>query len=243
MSLQELQRAFWRAVRYDPTPADALGHFVGDDRLDAAGRMDVYRKMYWYRQVDALADVFEHTRDALGAERFTKLACRYIRNHPSTHPALEHLGHALPGFLSRQAPEVSDLALLEWTRLLALVAPDPGRLCGAQDANPATFATAHLVFVPSLHVIEVQRAALQPFADGAVPEPSERAQIAVWRKGFGVQHLPLGALESDALTRARDGGSLTSALSVFPDDPSGIDAAFNMIRAWFSRQWIEGIET
>jgi len=243
MSLHELQRAFWRAVRHDPTPADALAHFIGDDRLDAAGRLDIYRKMYWYRQVEALAGTFERSREALGGERFTKLSCKYIHQQPSTHPMLEQLGHALPAFFAEHAPEVAELAQLEWARNAALLAPDPQGVCRPQDAEPEMFASARLRLVSSLQVIEVQGSVLRAFSDRGDAEPSGRVHVAVWRRDFRVRHLALGAPEAEALGRAQASDPVEHILGAFAADDAGIRAAFEMMQAWFSRQWIEEILT
>lgn len=247
--LRDVQQALWRAVRYDPAPADTLAHFVGDARLDAAGRLAIYRSMYWYRQVDALAGVFALLREALGAERFTKLVCQYIRKYPSVRPELEHLGHALPDFVAEHAPQWASLARLEWTRNLALLAPDAMAVCKPEQARPETFAAARIGFAPSLHVIDVDQAALRAFdatqepADKGAEEHSRDVQaVAVWRQGFGVRHLPLAAAEARALRRAQSGECVGDVLSVFSTDDAGVATAFNMMWRWFARQWIERID-
>lgn len=242
MRLRQAQQALWRAVRYDPTPADALSLFAGDGRLDAAQRLAIYRNMYWYRQVDALAQAFPRLREALGAEAFTKLVCKYIRHHPSQHPALEYLGRRLPDFARQHAPGYAGLARLEWTRNLALLAPESAGPARLSDVHPRTFPAARLSFVRSFHLIEVDSKALSAFGSPSSGEEPAIA-VAVWRHGFGVRHLALGRAEAVALGRAREGASVAQVLDEVPTTSTGIGQAFEMIRAWLVRHWIERILT
>lgn len=237
MSLRSCQQAMWRAVRYDPAPADAQAHFVGDGQLDAAGRLSVYRNMYWYRQVDALAQTFPRLRAELGPEAFTKLCCRYIRRHPSQHPALEYLGRALPEFIARETAEAGAgdtagtavLARLEWVSNLALLAPDATRVCTTADVDPQTFPGARLGFVPSLHLADLDDTARTAFGltgpmngtggtgdtDGAGAGGQPAQHAAVWRQGFGVQLRALGPDEAWALQQARGAASVETLLADF----------------------------
>lgn len=248
MSLRDAQQALWRAVRFDPTPADALAQFADGPRLDAAASLAVYRNMYWYRQVDALTEMFPKTHAALGAERFTKLACHYIRQHPSQHPALEFLGRALPDFLRTRAPEQADLARLEWFRSLALVAPDPAAIARAGEIVPEAFPGARLSFVASLYVTDVDRAALLAYGHDETDlaphlDDEGRVQVAVYRRGFSVRQLPLARAEASALQTARRGVTVAALLAEVPATDDGIQHAFRMIHSWFARDWIEAIQT
>ncbi|MEZ4441662.1 MAG: DNA-binding domain-containing protein [Polyangiaceae bacterium] len=244
MSLAETQRAFWRAVRYDPTPADALAHFEGDARLSAADRMAIYRNMYWYRQIDALGETFSVLRESLGGERFTKLACRYIRLHPSTRPALEHLGHALPELCRELEPEHHDLCRLEWARNEALLAPDPVGIAAVTEVDPCGFADSVLRFVPSLSVLEVAPTALVALGDDLDPIQAEAPAlpVVVWRRGYAVRHAHLAPDEAGALADARRGATLAEVLARFPADDAGVARAFDILRGWFQRRLIEAIE-
>jgi len=245
VTLEEIQQDFWRAVRFDPTPADALEHFVGDERMSAADRVAVYRNMYWYRQVDALGETFPRLREALGGERFTKLACRYLRKHPSTRPTLEHVGHALPDFVAQEVPEQAGLCRLEWARLRSLLSADPARIATAADVDPNSFGASRLAFVPSLLVVEVDGRALAAYDDGRQDERYRRGDesvtVAVWRRGFQVRHHALPDIEAAALALARRGEPVAAVLATFSGE-DGVAQAFEMILGWLQRQWIETLQ-
>lgn len=238
--LQTLQRDFWRAVRFDPTPSDALAHFEGDERMSSAERLAVYRNMYWYRQVEALGETFPQFREALGGEPFTKLACRYLRAHPSTRPTLEHVGQFLPAYAAEHVPEHASLCRLEWARLEALVSRDPSMVAKAAGIDAATFGTSRVRFVPSLSVVEVDSTALEAY-DEAPPE-REIHSVVVWRRRFTVRQLVLEPEEASALALARTGEPVAMVLASFEGDEAGIRRAFQMISRWLERQWIETFE-
>lgn len=238
MSLQQIQRDFWRAVRFDPTPPDALAHFEGDERMSAAERIAVYRSMYWYRQVDALGETFPRLRDRLGGERFTKLACRYLRHHPSTRPTLEHIGQALPAFVAGELPEWAGLCRLEWARTSALLSADPSRIATPADVDPSTFAQTRLVFVPSLRVIETDARAIAAY-DEEQREDDEPVTVTVWRRGFAVRHHVMNAEEAASLELAMGGACVATVLARYDEDDQGVARAFEMILGWLNRHWIE----
>lgn len=244
MSLREQQRAMWRAVRYDPTPDDALSLFAGDDVLDARGRLAIYRNMYWYRQVDAVSLAYPRLRDRLGPERFTRLACKYIRQYPSQHPALEFLGRAMPDFVAAHAPEAAGIARLEWACTAALIAPDAAGHCGVADVDPRSFAAARLRFVPTLRCPVVDADALEVFGLTAPPQaPAAAVTVAVFRAGFAVRQLVLDGPEGRAIGAALAGRPMAEVLEPFGATPAGVEQAFEVVRGWLSRQWIEEIAT
>jgi hypothetical protein len=122
-SLDDLQR---RGVVSDATLAEV---FVGDDRLSAVDRVDIYANMYFYRLLDCLREDFPRVEAALGGERFHNLVTDYLLHHPSRHPSLRYLGESMPEFIRSHAiasevPYVTDLARLEWGRVEAFDAPD-----------------------------------------------------------------------------------------------------------------------
>lgn len=238
MSLRQTQQALWRAVRYDPTPADALAHFAGDGRLDAEQRLTIYRKMYWYRQVQALTDAFPQLHSELGDKRFAQLSTDYIREHPSEDPALEKLGRAMPDFMAARMPGLAGVARLEWTQTLALLAPDPEGVCKPNEVDPERFAHGRLGFVPSLHLIEVDARAAR-LVEPAIRDGADAHHLAVWRRDFGVRSLHLPPLEAECLTRARSGAAVSDVLELYSATEEGIQQAFQMLLSWFARKWIE----
>src|SRR5262249_61021381 len=101
-ALGELQALFWRTLNGSTEPAlEAV--VVSTPALPAAGRLDIYARMYFWRLHDALAGDFEKTAAALGADRFADTVRAYLAAHPSGHPSVPHLGRHFAGF-PREAP-------------------------------------------------------------------------------------------------------------------------------------------
>jgi hypothetical protein len=122
-SLDDLRR---RGVASDASLDDV---FVGDDRLSAVDRVDIYANMYFYRLLDCLREDFPRVEAVVGGQRFHNLVTDYLLRHPSRHPSLRYLGASMPEFIRSHAvasefPYVADLARLEWGRVEAFDAPD-----------------------------------------------------------------------------------------------------------------------
>ncbi len=142
--LKRTQELFWSLIaapegvrpavaglaRGGRTGDDALEEvFVGDERLPAVDRVDIYANMYFYRLLDSLREDYPRVAAAIGGARFHNLVTDYLLRHPSSHPSLRHLGRSLPAFLGghpigRAYPYLADLAALEWARIEAFDAPD-----------------------------------------------------------------------------------------------------------------------
>ncbi len=91
---------------------------LGDERLSAADRVDIYANMYFYRLLDALKEDFPATLAVLGADNFHNLVTGYILEYPPTEPSLYYCGRYLADYLrdhplSESAPFIADLARLE----------------------------------------------------------------------------------------------------------------------------------
>src|ERR1041385_2998778 len=64
----------------------------GDERLDAAGRLDVYANMYFFRLLDALKEDFPAVLRVIGETPFHNLVTDYLLVHFPTHPSLRYAG-------------------------------------------------------------------------------------------------------------------------------------------------------
>ena len=241
MKLAELQGLFWRAMRQDPMPAEVSDHFLGHGALSAAARLKIYQDGYWFRQVDALFDCFPKLAAALGAERFTRVICRYLAERPSGHPVLELLGEGLEDFLERdEDPELrrlADLAALEHARLLVLLAPRPTALATVADIDPDTFAESRLDPSPALRFLRLRGDAIDRWHAPEAPERPAPTPVAVWRKGFTVRHQPLDEDEGNALDLLLQGAPIAVAFDAFSSHPSPETRAFQALSAWLQRHW------
>lgn len=244
MALPDLQRDFFRAMRYDPAPADVLRHFRGSARLNSVDCLSIYRRMYWLRQVNALTETFPKLRSALEEQGFVEFCCRYIREHPSRSPALECLGRKMPEFAGQHLPEFAELVSLEWERNRVLIAPESPQVCRASDVQPELFAEARLGFVPSLGVVQVGADLLARYFPASCSGESGvgRADVAVWRGGFAVRQLVLRQREAQAFRCALSGLNMGQVLAEFGGGQSAVSDAFQMVAGWFGRGWISSID-
>jgi len=256
VKLVELQTYFARAATSGNGPIAGLDRlFSGSARLPAEDRLAIYNRGYFYRLLDALASVFGQTKRVLGDSDFERLGLAYIAQHPSTHPAVERIGRSFSEYLGAVATPaiIVDLAALEWARLCALVAPDPGRLATAQAIEPSQFPQARLRFVPSLQRLELDPRALVAFASeepmleksSAAVTGSSRCTVAVWRSYHAVVHEPISPLESRALAIAASGATLSRVCAIFDDGPEAEDVrrALQVLSSWFTRKWLERVDS
>ena len=254
MKLAELERFFAEAATSGSGPrGDLDAVFLSDARLSASERLAIYNRSYYYRLLDALCSVFEHTRQSLGGAPFERLALAYLTLHPSEHPAVERVGRLFPQYLRGQdeiADSLADLAALEWARLSALVAPNPRGLLSASSIEPGLFPSSRLQLVPALHWLEVDALALKMFA-GAEPSPRpagapvERCGVAVWRRQHVVVHERLPEPELEALQLAAEGASIARICACFESSSLTHDTerAFQMLSGWLSRHWLVSVES
>lgn len=211
MSLRELQEGFWHAIASAPGELRASPELVRlvvpGERLDAAGRLDVYADMYWHRILDVLAEDFACTARLAGDEAFVALAREYLRCRPSREPSIARVGEAFAAFLETHsvagAPRyLAGVARLEWARVAAFDARDatPLTLPDLADLPPEDWPELALAPVPSLAVHDfawpVERALAADFA-GELPD--EATTVRVWRSGWLVYHATVDATERAAL--------------------------------------------
>ena len=72
MDLHALSALFWRAVRFDPPPPEVATAIASTSTWGAHERVALYRRMYWYRQIEALRDSFPALVHVLGDEVYDK---------------------------------------------------------------------------------------------------------------------------------------------------------------------------
>jgi hypothetical protein len=193
-----------------PLPA---GLVVGDQRLDAQGRVAIYADMYFARLLDVLREDYPKLAAQLGEEAFRELAARFVAAVPQP-PALRYQGQGLPTFLESAAAAalpgwrvwLADLARLEWARADVFDRLDAPALAleavRSRAARPGGLDDLPLRAVPALDLVSVGFAvedrwrtleaadAEEPAGAGA-PEPAVPAapgRLLVWRRGADVVH-------------------------------------------------------
>jgi hypothetical protein len=256
MKLEETQALFYGLVtRSSPALVGRVGAcFVGSPQLPATERVDIYANMYLWRQVDALRQDFPKLAAVLGDEGFYAICEAYVREHPSEHHDLGHLGRHLAEFVRAspdlERPDLGDLAALEWARaevfFEAPVKPIGRDALASLDAEE--FASARVELVPALRILKLDYDVVglwRQLEDGAKPESPEpkRSVLAVWRPTFEVFHTALEPDEALALERAATGAPLAEVCSAFEGREAPAEAAFAAIASWLDEGWVATIRT
>jgi hypothetical protein len=220
---------------------------VGDARLSAVDRLDVYASMYFVRIRDVLAEELARTAAAVGGEAFHGLVADYLQACPPSHPSLREAGARLPAFLVTHAlgvdrPWVAELARLERARVEVFDAPDaaPVSIASLRDVPPERFGALRFRLIPAHRLLE-NRFAIAPVwrgENGSDTPPRAAAEtLIVWRRDATVYHRAADPDEARWLPRLarEDGvefGDLCAALGATLSDEAAAARAFELIARW-----------
>jgi hypothetical protein len=260
-NLKELQSLLYRLITAPSGVAEGLAAeralgaggldaiVLGDDRLSAEARVDIYANMYFYRIRDGLKEDFPATLAVLGGDDFHNLITGYLLEYPPTDPSLYYCGRYLADYLRDHplregAPFVADLAQLERAVVEVFHGPDapalePGALRAiAPDDWPALRFKLH----PSakllaldwrvtdlLRAIEEQRP-WKPAEQGAI-------RVLVWRRNARVFYRDLEKAEADALEAASRHATFAEICELVASNSADQDpvAAMNqMLALWLT---------
>ena len=134
-NLAQTQNLLWHLLTAPKGVADCLQSqpmtlpILGDDRLSAVDRLEIYANMYFFRILDSLKEDFPRVLQLVGEDHFHNLITSYLIEYPSTHWSLRYAGKNFATFLKSQPqltqwPQLVDLAKLEWALLEAFDAPE-----------------------------------------------------------------------------------------------------------------------
>jgi hypothetical protein len=249
-TLRELEARFHRLVTA-PVPvgealpalglerADVEAWFLGDDRLDAIRRLDIYANMYFFRLRDVLAEQFPRVAAAVGPDEFHNLITSYLVACPPGHPSIERAGARLPGYLAGHAlaaerPWLADLAAVEWAEDELHRGPDATPLAPSDLASvpPEELGDVRLGLIPC-HALVASTHAIEPEPDG---EPAaEPTTILVWRPALAVRRRALAPLEAALLPLVARGATvaeLCEAVAASVGDDAAVATAFEHLARW-----------
>ncbi len=237
---------------------DAMSVVIGDARVNAQARLDIYRDAYGLRLHECLEKDFPALVRLLGADAFAALARDYIAAHPSRHYSVRYLGRELGTFLAQHAqygrdPVYAELATFEWALLEAFDAADaaPIALAAVATLAPAQWPQMQFQFHPSLQSIHLRTPvpALWKVATAGndAPLPATPASAPclwlVWRRDLELYFRALDAAEAAAFTQARAGatfGALCEDLCTFHAPDHVAAAAAALLKQWLADGWIVG---
>lgn len=256
MKLAQTQERLWSAIAHglDGGASDAAAIVAGGAKLSREQRVEIYARMYFWRQVDALREDFPKLASLLGEDGFSDLVAAYIATYPSEHPSLGRLGSKLATFLREHAaegarPDLADLASLEWARAEVFVELDAVAVPGGAFAGlaPDEFAQSRLRFVPAMRLLTLRHDAIALWHclenEEPVPEVAPRKlQTLVWRKGWQVFHVELDSEEAQALRWAQDGRAVAEICGAFAERANAERAAFGALQSWLAEELVAGID-
>jgi hypothetical protein len=190
---------------------------LGDHRLSAEDRVDIYANMYFYRIRDALKEDFPATLAVLGDDNFHNLITGYLLEYPPTQPSISHCGSHLAEYLRdhplrESAPFIADLAKLERALVEVFQGPDatPLEPDSLRSIAPENWPALKLRIHPSAQILVLDwrvSELLRAVQENRPWKPAERGAIKVliWRRNAHVFHRDLDRAEADALDAASRG--------------------------------------
>lgn len=222
---------------------------LGDDRLSAEARVDIYANMYFYRIRDALKEDFPATLAVLGDANFHNLVTGYLLEYPPTQPSISQCGSHLAEYLRRHplregAPFIADLATLERASVEVFLGPDapamePDTL---RAIAPEDWPAMKLRIHPSAQILALDwrvSELLRAVEEGRPWKPADRGavKVLVWRRDARVFYRDLekadvGALE--AVSRGATFAEICEVVAENAEDPDPVAAMNRMLACWLS---------
>lgn len=232
-----------RPIPDDPALAAAAAVLVAPGRLSPADAVEIYRRQYWARHMDALEDDLPGLRALLGGEAFDAFGRGYLERFPPRSPALGHLSRsadayadAYPGFPPGLAALCRDLVRYELAVLDAFGAPEappdpPGALARAIQGD---FGRARLRICPSLRLLalahrahDVRLAARAHPGFHAAAEAARRAAEGAARPVWLAVHRDPETMVVGCLELASDAHALLGALASGSTVEAACELAFS----------------
>ena len=237
-------------------PAGGLDALVlGDDRLSAEDRVDIYANMYFYRLLEVLKEDFPATLRVLGDDNFHNLATGYLLEYPPTEPSVHSCGRHLAEFLHNHplrndAPYVADLAALERAVVEVFHGPDAVALEAEQlraiapEKWPALVMRTH----PAVQILKLEYRVAE--LARAVEEEREwkpaaasAVEAIVWRRNAQVFYRDLEKVEQRALAAARGGVKFEKICELVAEDRDAAKDPVEEVNRLLARWLADGILT
>ncbi len=221
---------------------------LGDERLSAEARVDIYANMYFYRIRDALMEDYPATLAALGADNFHNLVTGYILGYPPSEPSISDCGRYLADYLRdhpmrESAPFVADLAKLERAIVEVFQGPDVAALepNSLRATKPEDWPAMKLNIHPSARILALDwrvSELLRAVEENREWKAAEQGavKVLVWRRNTRVFYRDLDKAEADALAAAVRGATFAKICDVVAaaEVESPVDTINRMLALWLS---------
>ena len=219
-------------------------------------RLAIYHHAYRMRLVDTLRDSFGHTLLYIGDDHFNAAALAYIEGHPSQHASLRWYGGDFASSLAIRfdaAPEIAELAQLDWALRHAFDGPDAPLIALADLAAITPHSWAHVGFSlhPTYAQLQLQHNTLAIWQaldqNSAPPEAMplpEPGQVLVWRRGHQPHFRSLQALEAAALVGLQQGlgfAALCASLSAQFESQQLAAEIGSLLRRWVEEELLSQV--
>ena len=206
---------------------DSLANvIIGDDRLTAEERVDIYANMYFYRLLDVLKEDFPATLAILGADRFHNLVTGFLIEYPPAHFSISYAGEHLADFirahpLCGEFPFLPDLARMERALIEVFHAPDAVPLdAQAMREIPAEqWPSMRLRLHPARQILALEweiAPILKAVEQGDAPTPPGRDNLAmlIWRNRNSVFYRAIDEAERAAIDALASGTTFAEICEV-----------------------------
>jgi hypothetical protein len=235
----------WQAMRGDLAETQ-IAMFRTSGNMPVSNALEVYKISYWARLYDALAETFPLTLSALGEPRFRTVVVHFIRELPSIHPELEHLGVRLPQFLRdrlrAEDDDIADIAAFEQSCVESFMAPDQKATALLSQIDAARFADMIFVFAAHVRLAKVPQSKLSLIVettDESQFDTATPACFVIHRPHHAVLRTRLSTIEFELLRQSISGCSVANLLTAVDDDHLML---LPHIQRWFSLRLIERME-
>jgi hypothetical protein len=244
------------AEHLDAAGLDAV--VLGDDRLSAQDRVDIYANMYFYRIRDALKEDFPATLAVLGDDNFHNLITGYLLEYPPTEPSISHCGNHLAEYLRdhplrERAPFIADLAKLERTVVEVFLGPDAPTLepDSLRSIAPENWPALKLRIHPSAQILALDwrvSELLRTVEENRPWKPAGQSavKVLVWRRNARVFHRNLDPAEADALDAASRSATFAEICEAVAADAGDQDPVAEMNRilaSWLSNSLLTSVSS
>jgi hypothetical protein len=123
-NLAEIQKELQEAVKGVATAS--LSSIIAEKPpISIIDRLKIYQDAYWIRLLESLHEDFFRVREKVGDEGFKSLSVAFITQCPSRTTDLGLVSQGFPPFLASKAPELHELAVMDWLEINAYRAAFP----------------------------------------------------------------------------------------------------------------------